>query len=434
MTRVEIWNYKTIEHVSFEFEGYTLVLGKNFIGKSAIIAAIVSALTNRSGDSFIRYGEKFCQVLIQRDGHSVLWHKEKGDSYYIIDEVPYRKIGKADVPQAIKDMGFGPLEVSGEKILLWFAKQFEPLFLVNRPRQNFTTDLIASVSNLDPLYKGVDAAKKDSKTNKSELNIRRADLSDAKEEYKKFDNLDKLESVKGKADTTLELLKSLDKEIEVLTQLIQKLETNKEELVRTFPVTKMVDIDVSKYTGVYNEVNKATSLLTKYNKAAEVYKALAIIQQHKGIPSGLATKIQDILSLTERVSSLQALYTESVETYIKLKPIDGLKSLTPKVYLIEQLNDEILKVSQLLLRYEESIKQMQALASVEKFKEHPDLSLQTKVVDTYSSLVERYNSANAEYGAADQELRLITEESIKIEKEKLTFDKCPTCERSFSEH
>lgn len=434
MTRVEIWNYKTIEHIAFEFEGYTLVLGKNFIGKSAIIAAIVSALTNRSGDGFIRYGEKFCQVLIQRDGHSVLWHKEKGDSYYIIDEVTYKKIGKADVPQPIHDMGFGPLDVSGEKVLLWFAKQFEPLFLVNRSRQNFTTDLIASVSNLDPLYKGVDAAKKDSKNNKSDLNIRKGDLSDAKEEAKKYDALDGFSSLKGTVDEKLTELVSLDREIETISNLIYKMDTNKEELVRTFPVTKMVLIDMQKYEGAVKEVDTATRLLAKYNQAAEAYKALVPVQQLKPIPASTYGVIKELLEAVTNVEKLQVSYAEAVRAYNKYKDSENLVSLASRVADLEKLDDEVTRLSQLLHTYTNAMARIEELTALSQLPKLPDLTELDTQVTTLTKLVAGYKVVAVEYTTAENELKLACEEASSLKDEKATFAKCPTCERPFDEH
>lgn len=434
MTRVEIWNYKTIEHIAFEFEGYTLVLGKNFIGKSAIIAAIVSALTNRSGDGFIRYGEKFCQVLIQRDGHSVLWHKEKGDSYYIIDEVTYKKIGKADVPQPIQDMGFGPLDVSGEKVLLWFAKQFEPLFLVNRSRQNFTTDLIASVSNLDPLYKGVDAAKKDSKNNKADLNIRKGDLADAREEAKKYDALDTFSSLKETVDEKLTELVLLDKEIETISNLIYKMDTNREELVRTFPVTKMVSIDMQKYEGAVKEVDMATRLLAKYNQAAEAYKALAPIQQIKPIPVNIYGVLQGLINAVANVEKLQGAYAEAVRDYNRYKNSENLVSLTSKITDLEKLDKEVSQVAQLLHNYNSAMARIAELTALSKLTKLPDLTELDTQVTILTKLVAGYKMAAVEYTTAENELKLACEEADVLKIEKASFSKCPTCERPFNEH
>lgn len=434
MTRVEIWNYKTIEHIAFEFEGYTLVLGKNFIGKSAIIAAIVSALTNRAGDGFIRYGEKFCQVLIQRDGHSVLWHKEKGDSYYIIDEVTYKKIGKADVPQPIQDMGFGSLDVSGEKVLLWFAKQFEPLFLVNRTRQNFTTDLIASVSNLDPLYKGVDAAKKDSKSNKADLNIRKGDLVDAKEEAKKYDALDVFSSLKEPVEERLTELVLLDKEIETISNLIYKMDTYKEELIRTFPVTKMVLVNMQEYEMAVKEVDTATSLLTRYSQAAETYKALVPVQQLKHIPASTYGVIQELLVAVDNVGKLQVAYAEAVRAYNRYKDSENLISLAPRVADLEKLNDEVIRLSQLLHTYTNAMTRIEELTALSQLPKLPDLTELDSQVTILTKLVAGYKVDAIEYTAAENELKLAREEASSLKDEKVTFVKCPTCERPFDEH
>ena len=48
-TKVNIKNYQSIKDVSFEVDGFTVIIGKNNIGKSAIIRALEAPLANQAG-------------------------------------------------------------------------------------------------------------------------------------------------------------------------------------------------------------------------------------------------------------------------------------------------------------------------------------------------------------------------------------------------
>ncbi len=176
MTQVEITNFQSIKHLTFEFEGFSTIVGPNYIGKSALLRAINAALTNRAGVDFIRWGEKFCEVKIKRPGLDLLWHKEEGHNFYIINKVRYDKIGRGEAPPILETLRYNPVKIGSEKLDLLYADQFNPLFMVDR-RGSASTDLLTSIYKLDQIYKAKELCDKDLKTNKGLIGFKEKDLA-----------------------------------------------------------------------------------------------------------------------------------------------------------------------------------------------------------------------------------------------------------------
>jgi hypothetical protein len=192
MIHVEITNFQSIKHLKFDFDGFTTIIGRNYIGKSATLRAINAALTNQQGMSFIRWGEKFCEVRIKTDTIDILWHKEANNNFYKINnEDPYTKVGNLPPPKPILDAGFGVLSVAGEKTNLFYAEQFQPLFLIDR-RDTKSADLLISIYGLDKLYKAMDLCARDQRKNTDVLKLRKIDLEQSEKSLKRFSEFDKV--------------------------------------------------------------------------------------------------------------------------------------------------------------------------------------------------------------------------------------------------
>lgn len=176
MFDVDITNFQSIKNASFKFEGFTTIIGRNFIGKSAVLRAINAALTNQQGTDFIRWGEKYCEVKIKTKDIDILWHKEDNNNFYKINnEDVYDKVGNQPPPKPVIDSGFGILSVGKEKINLFYARQFMPLFLIDRLDAK-SADLLISIYGLDKLYKAIDLCAKDQRENSNLLKLRKIDL------------------------------------------------------------------------------------------------------------------------------------------------------------------------------------------------------------------------------------------------------------------
>ena len=95
MIEVEIQNFQSIDKVAFKIEGFTVLVGRSNIGKSALIRAIHCALTGASGTDFVRHGldcerrikgNKKCKckstVLFKTPSLHLIWEKGDADNQY----------------------------------------------------------------------------------------------------------------------------------------------------------------------------------------------------------------------------------------------------------------------------------------------------------------------------------------------------------------
>lgn len=189
MIRAEITNFESIDHAVIEIDGFTTVQGPNYSGKSAAMRAINAALTNLSGTEFISWGKTFCEVRIEAEGLDLLWHKEDGNNFYVVNGTKYSKTGRDEPPDELSNLGYGTVRINGVRHNLHFADQFNPLFLVNQQNTR-NSDLIASAYGLDRLYKASELCSKDQKSSEALLKIRKKDLEDVSQDLKKYEGLD----------------------------------------------------------------------------------------------------------------------------------------------------------------------------------------------------------------------------------------------------
>ena len=425
MTKIEITNYKTIKHVAFDFEGYTLILGRNFIGKSALVGAIVSAFINRNGDDFIRYGEDFCEVKIERDGHVVLWHKERGPgSYYLIDGVEYKKIGRADLPQPIVDMGFAPIEVAGEKTLLWYAKQLEVLFLVNKNRQNYATDLISSVAKLDAVYKSVDIAKKDLKDYKSSLKVRSTDLRDTREQLKKYDPLEAWDAGAPVIAGWRQQLVLAEKDIEFVTTVITKIDSLKAELQRTFPATKLEAVSLSELEQINAVITETTDILVRYVSAVNAYNKNKDITKAEDIPSERVSEVAKLFSDIAVLGSLSARYHRESSVLDATSKVQDIS--IPSTAALDTLVASISELRGLGTKYEAATKELDASSVTLAIPDHSKLDGLIADITSIADLNTRYSKAVSDVATSTTEAAQV-EKDLKEALKNLEGVDCPLC-------
>jgi len=141
MLKLKIKDFQSVGDISFDVDGFTVIVGKNNRGKSAIIRAVDAALNNRSGDDFIRWGKTKSEVSFSKDGLEVDW--VKGDSAkYKVNGESFTKLNRS-VPQPIIEAGIKKIEVGDTKLSPQIAHQFKELFLLDNP---------SSITKFFPLY------------------------------------------------------------------------------------------------------------------------------------------------------------------------------------------------------------------------------------------------------------------------------------------
>jgi DNA repair ATPase RecN len=187
MLEVEIRNFQSIKNVRLKASGFTAIVGRSNIGKSAIVRAIKCALTNPGGTSFVRHNPDSCarlvrdskkckcaaSVRITTEGWDIFW--EKGDSVnqYEVNGSTYDKADRG-TPDFLKPV-FDTIDVGNDKYLLQVSDQFKPIFLLDQSG-GVVADVLSDVARLDSINVASRLAERDRKEAASTRKIRERDI------------------------------------------------------------------------------------------------------------------------------------------------------------------------------------------------------------------------------------------------------------------
>lgn len=200
MVTVEIRNFQSIEHATIVVDGFTALVGRSNIGKSAIIRAVEAALGGSSGTSFVRHGDtcarrlkdvKACKcvasVHIKATGFDLLW--EKGDSVnrYVYNGTVYDSVARG-FPEFLQE-DFKPVKVGDKSLQLQVASQWEPIFLLNASG-GVVADVLSDVAHLQRINVALDLSEKDRREAVAGHKARVKDATSKETELKQYVGLD----------------------------------------------------------------------------------------------------------------------------------------------------------------------------------------------------------------------------------------------------
>lgn len=187
ITYVELTDFQSWRSLQMELGQVTMLVGRGNSGKTAIARAIEYALTNQSGDSFIREGAPRCQVglaFVGTDGeeHALLWTKERGKgAEYLLDGMSFTKTG-ATVPAEVAALT-GIREISIDKttsILPQLQGQFDPPFILGESGSKIAR-IIGKLTKLNVLVTAQLACKNDASIATQEAKRWRVQAADVEE-------------------------------------------------------------------------------------------------------------------------------------------------------------------------------------------------------------------------------------------------------------
>ena len=205
MIELEVQNFQSIKHATLTVDGFSAIVGRSNIGKSALVRAAQFALTGATGVGFVRHGPEcdkivkglkkckcFSRVTFRSKGLELVW--EKGDN---VNRYVVTKEGEAPQPYEGLDRGtpdflvsgFQQVKVGDSKELIQIPDQFSPIFLLNQSG-TVVADVMSDVANLDNINKASTAANKDRKDASSRKKVREEDVSNLKAALAAYEGLD----------------------------------------------------------------------------------------------------------------------------------------------------------------------------------------------------------------------------------------------------
>jgi len=200
MVRIEIKNFQSIAHEVVEVDGFSALVGRSNIGKSAVVRAVKAALTGAPADSYVRHGvdcprgtkgakscKCFCSVQIVADGFNLLWEKGDTVNHYVHNEVEHTVVGRG-TPDFLAD-GFSLVKVGDDKELLQVSDQFHPIFILDKSG-TVVADVLSDVAKLDEINVASRLAEKDRKEAAATRKVRQKDVLELQTAVARYDGFD----------------------------------------------------------------------------------------------------------------------------------------------------------------------------------------------------------------------------------------------------
>jgi AAA15 family ATPase/GTPase len=430
MLKVDIKNFESVGSASFEVDGFTVVVGKNNIGKSAIIRAIDAALSNRTGSKFIRWGKTKCQVKLQKDALEIDWQKGDSATYKIssdggVNRKDFSKLNKV-IPQPILDAGFRKIDVGDDKLSPLVAHQFKELFLIDK--DTMVTDVLSVIYQLNILSDADDLCQKDLRTTKNLLKTRQLDLTKVQKQLEIFKDFEVYK-------TEFEAIKVLDSKIKILQKDLSDVDSFIAEL-------NQFQAAVNRYEKVSKikipSVGQFDKDLQKYQVLCAEEQSLGTLQaevRNLGVVSGIT--IPETKGIEKTIEDHQWVLRTTLEMEAVSRAYKNLKAITtikiPEYAQIEKTCDGFREVSDL------SEKMKVTVSEVKSFSKISEISLEAlgvfiqKIadqVDTWDQLNSLMCDFSGEVLTTREISAELTDTKMKLTKAQDTFSQykvCPTC-------
>jgi len=383
MTEISIKNFQSIKNISFDIKGFTIIIGKNNIGKSAIIRAVDSVLTNQGVKDNIRKGEKKSEVFIKRDGLDIEWKRTEASSSYKIDGKSYTKLNR-NLPQPLIEKGYERIDLGDEKINLHIAQQFKSIFLLNKSG-SVVTDTLSELYNLNVISNADELCQKDLRAQKALFKIRESDAAALKSALVPYE------------------------EFEELKQEVQQLK--KEE-------------------GLYTELQQEILLLDSYiSQINELRNKLLFLKPVEDIelpdPSRNEEIIKQLDWLNEKIREKERLEKSfgALEKIIEIALPDA-----------SDINQEIIELKS-IEKYDTAFNEVVTKAKAFNTLKTIDIpSIETSLIEDFSEIEKMeksFTSCAIEAKGLRDSIRKISEDLDIKQKEKDALEICPLCERPF---
>lgn len=288
MVEVEVRNFQSIEKALFQIDGFTVVVGRSNIGKSALVRAVKAALTGASANSFVRHGPsclrklkqaKTCKcytsVHLRSDGFDLLWEKGDAINRYTYNGVVYDKAERG-TPEFLQP-DFATVKVGDRQELLQVADQFSPIFLLDQTG-GAVADTLSDVARLDRINAAMRLVEKDRKEAVSTRKVREKDVQVLRGRLDTYTVLDThLAEVEGVAQR-LEIIMGTERSLQKVDGFLLKATSALQVLKELSRVEGVVVPDVAPVQGVAGRLTSLALFLEKYQGRRGEVEALSGVE------------------------------------------------------------------------------------------------------------------------------------------------------------
>lgn len=286
MIDVDVRDFQSIEHATVSIDGFTALVGRSNIGKSALVRAIKAALTGAGGTSFVRHStscarrvkkaktcECFCIVHLRAPGFDLRWEKGDKVNRYTFNGQVYDRTAQGTPefllrPQLTQD--FDAVSVARESKLLQVSDQFDNVFLLDQTG-GVVADVLSDVARLDCINVAMRLVEKDRKDATSTRKVREADIADLDTKLESFRGLDTTTQDVLRVERLLSEVQTKQQSVECFTEWLGRSRVIGSRLDE---LRAVCDIDVPDFTSITEHLDTVVKLVRFHGQANE--KALAI--------------------------------------------------------------------------------------------------------------------------------------------------------------
>lgn len=378
MLDVEVRNFQSIEQVSIRIEGFTALVGKSNIGKSALVRAIKYALTNELGTDFVRHerstcarmqkGAKTCKcfasVHLRQDGFDLLWEKGDSKNCYTFNGTRYDKPGQG-MPDFLANAGLAPVKIGGEPLTLQVADQFYPIFLLDQTGPA-AAESIADVARLDKISLAMKNVDKDRRENQATLKVREKDVAALKVKLSQYDGLEMACAKASAVETGLQTIERCARRAEELSAFIDSTQTLVEDVKALAEVVRVKCPDLLCLMGRWKTVQEATAFHAQLTEKAAEFRRLSGAEKIAEPPpiEPLSDKLECARQLgvwLGRMRAFRKVFDDlSIADRASIPSIDSLVDLHSRTHALSKYHSKLVAMKSTIQGLQQEMRDVEA--------------------------------------------------------------------------
>lgn len=367
---IEVCNFQSIEHVTLNVEGFTALVGRSNIGKSALVRAVKTALTNEVGTSFIRHDRATCarlqkaaksckclaSVHVRSEGFDLLWEKSDTVNRYVFNGTTYDKPGQG-LPDFLADAGLAPVKIGDDLKSIQFADQFYPIFLLNETGPT-VAEALTDVARLDKIslaMKSADKVKRDAVATKK---VREKDVLTLEAHLSRYTGLDLACAQVDSTERTLALLDVQAKKVAGLSTFIGKSKALVASVTALVGVSKIKTPSPEEMTEAWEDLNAQVTFERELVRRAAAYRSL--IGADKLPTPGSIEPLGEALSSLRKLHGWGARLLSLKGVFDRLTPVEAIR--VPPALNVTDLRERLKQMAAFQSRLAASVTSIQTLA------------------------------------------------------------------------
>jgi len=410
MIHIEVKGFQSAEDVKFVIDGFTVIVGRSNIGKSALVRALKYALTNAEGMSFVRHGPDcartlrgvktckcFSSVHIVTESFDLLW--EKGDSVnrYVFNGDEYDHPGKG-IPEFLKLNGVAPVKVGDESGCIQISDQFYPIFLLDQSG-GVAAETISDVSKLTRINKATKLVEKDRREAQSTKKVREGDVDKLRIRLCNYDGLDEALERVSSVESRFEAIEVVGGRLDNIKGYISKITTLGLKIRGLASVTAVKVPETAGINQLVPKVEALSKLVDGYSRRSSAVSSLEWVEDVE-VPD--VTMIPGSNSKVERLAWFVEEYQRRYIGCSGLEWVDKLK--VPDVTSISDSSSRVIQLSRFATEYSRRKSEVEALEWVEKV-EVPDtltLSQSSKKLGLFDFWISKLRGIKSKFDVLDK--------------------------------